>query len=148
MASFYRLARRSLPSTTAAAVTTASAVVAISFSDRVDDDNGNRNIADEHNNDIMHQSIRSSFFPSYSSNNRSLYNALYSPAFTTYPLRSGVAFCEAPPATSQQQQQYKPADPADPDCTTDPTIEVTSSDGKKVHVKKGMWGEEDDGLVS
>ena len=148
MASFYRLARRSLPST-AAAVTTASAVVAISFSDRVDDDNGNRNIADEHNNDIMHQSIRSSFFPSYSSNNRSLYNALYSPAFTTYPLRrSGVAFCEAPPATSQQQQQYKPADPADPEGCTDPTIEVTSSDGKRVHVKKGMWGEEDDGLVS
>ena len=147
MASFYRLAQRSLPST-AAAVTTASAVVAISFSDRVDDDNGNRNIADEHNNDIMHQSIRSSFFPSYSSNNRSLYNALYSPAFTTYPLRrSGVALCEAPPATSQQQQQYKPADPADPDCT-DPAIEVTSSDGKKVHVKKGMWGEEEDGLVS
>ena len=77
-----------------------------------------------------------------------MYNALYSPAFTTYPLRSGVAFCEAPPTTSQQQQRYKPADPADPDCTTDPTIEVTSSDGKKVHVKKGMWGEEDDGLVS
>ena len=72
----------------------------------------------------------------------------YSPAFTS--LGRSVAMCAVPlpPPTAAQQQPaptYKPKDPAEP--VADP-VEITGSDGKKVQMQGGMWGEEEDGLVS
>ena len=117
MSSFYRLAR---PTLAAATATTAAALVTISSK------RSEKYVADDGCGRPLGGS--SGWF-----GNKYCY---YSPAFA---LKS-VALCEAPASNAPA---YKPTDPAEP--TADP-VEISSSDGKKVQVKGGMWGEEEDGL--
>ena len=136
--SFYRFAQRSLPSTAAAA--TATSIAALAFVSQSRDDKAT-------NIDALRSS--SGYYNGMLLSGHKLNFPSYSPAFTSLGIRS-VALCEeaaaTPAATQQRQQQqpYKPKDPADADTGAD----ITSSDGKKVQTKAGMWGEEEDGLVS
>lgn len=147
--SFYRFARRSFPSSTVAAATATATVAAVTLSksDKSNDDSNNVGIGAP-NDGKRHGLGSSGIFPF---GNKSQTFPLYSPVFSF--MGKSVALCEAPPASTQPHQQppqsnapYKPSDPAEP--VADPTVEVTGSDGKKVHVKGGMWGEDEDGLVS
>ena len=151
--SFYRFARRSLPRT--AAASTATAFVAVSLSK-----NGNKNSDDIGAPDDVVGNVHQSCGGLQSS--RLFSNTPYTAPFYSPPFFhsvKSVAICEAPPpaapSTKNEHQHpaqtaniatYKPTDPAEP--VADPTVEITSSDGKKVQMKGGMWGEEQDGLVS
>jgi len=153
--SFYRFARRSLPPT--AAASTATAFVAVSLSKN---DNKNSDIDGPSNNDAV-GNVHLSCIELQSSrlfSNTPYTASFYSPPFfnTTKP----VAICEAPPPAAPSPKvehqhpapvknvaSYKPTDPAEP-VVAYPTVEITNSDGKKVQMKGGMWGEDHDGLVS
>jgi len=140
---FYRITRRSSPSAFAAAAS--ATVAAMTFSNSNSDKCSSVSVRDLDGSDGMRHGFRSS---DRSFGNKSYNFPLYSTAFS--PLLAKPALCEAPPPSSAQQQKvaqsnasYKPTDPAEP--TADPVV-VTTSDGKKVPVKGGMWGKEEDGL--
>ena len=63
-----------------------------------------------------------------------------------YP-RKSIVLCEAPHPSLHPNVTYKPSDPAEPGASPVGGIDVTTSDGRKVHVESGMWGEEQEGLV-
>ncbi len=63
-----------------------------------------------------------------------------------YPQKS-ISFCEAPHSSLHPNVTYKPSDPAEPVADPSGDVDVTSSDGRKVHVKGGMSGAEQEGLV-
>lgn len=146
--SVYRIARRCVPSTLAAATAT-TCVAAFTFSEfdgrgRADGSNDKESVVVGRPNDGGQRRGPLSTW-SFASTSR-----FFSPAFSS--LRKSAALCEAPPppvAAPQQQPlsnapAYKPSDPAEP--VADPAVEITSSDGKRVQVKGGMWGEEQEGL--
>lgn len=64
-----------------------------------------------------------------------------------YP-RKSIVLCEAQHPSLHPNVTYKPSDPAEPGANPVGGIDVTTSDGRKVHVESGMWGEEQEGLVS
>ena len=63
-----------------------------------------------------------------------------------YPQKS-ISFCEAPHPSLHPNAIYKPSDSAEPHADPSADVDVTTSDGRKVHVKGGMWGAEQEGLV-
>eukprot|EP00581_Thalassiosira_minuscula_P008958 CAMPEP_0183707838 /NCGR_PEP_ID=MMETSP0737-20130205/4281_1 /TAXON_ID=385413 /ORGANISM="Thalassiosira miniscula, Strain CCMP1093" /LENGTH=506 /DNA_ID=CAMNT_0025935569 /DNA_START=10 /DNA_END=1530 /DNA_ORIENTATION=- len=168
--SFYRFTRRSFPSAAAAAAS--ASVFAISLSNH--DDRSKKNetsrptTATAADGYAAENGLRKNRGPlglattgidfgsdkSYRNFPLSYTASLFSPlAFR----QATKALCEAPPpqaqptsSSSQPQTNndsntaaYKPKDPAEP--TADP-VEIESSDGKKLPMEGGMWGEESDGL--
>ncbi|KAL3768779.1 hypothetical protein ACHAWU_006880 [Discostella pseudostelligera] len=61
-----------------------------------------------------------------------------------YP-RKSIVLCEAQHPSLHPNVTYKPSDPAEPGANPVGGIDVTTSDGRKVHVESGMWGEEQEG---
>mmetsp|Transcript_37351 Transcript_37351/g.68617 ORF Transcript_37351/g.68617 Transcript_37351/m.68617 type:complete len:479 (+) Transcript_37351:28-1464(+) len=142
--SFYRFTRRSLPAVAAATSTTVAAITFSNSDKRKADDSG---LDTDRSDGLLRRGFGFGSSTGIFSNKSYHFPPLYSTAFS--PLGKS-ALCEAPPPASTQQQKsaqpnapYKPSDPAEP--IVDPVV-VTGSDGKKVQMEGGMWGEEEDGL--
>ncbi|KAL7545382.1 hypothetical protein ACHAWF_008732 [Thalassiosira exigua] len=123
--SFYRLARRSLPSTAAAAATV-TAAVALTLPEGYE----RRECHDDS------PRARGSLAAIGPGAGRSV---LPSPLSILSPRwNASAALCEAPPPRpSDISPAYKPSDPAEP-VADQPPAEITGSDGKTVRLKEGI----------
>lgn len=70
----------------------------------------------------------------------------HSSTLFAYP-RNSITSCEAPHPSLHPTISYKPSDPAEPAADPVGGVDVTTSDGRKVHVSGGMWGADQEGLV-
>mmetsp|Transcript_25396 Transcript_25396/g.53108 ORF Transcript_25396/g.53108 Transcript_25396/m.53108 type:complete len:468 (+) Transcript_25396:63-1466(+) len=147
---FYRITQRSPPSVATAATTATVAAVTFSKSGKSNDISG-PNVDDGPSDGLRRGSgFRSNGVLLFGNESSSYKNfPLYSTASFLPVLGKSLTLCEEspPPALVQQKVKevpsYKPSDPAEP--TTDPVV-ITNSDGEKVQLQGGMWGEEEDGM--